>query len=125
MLNTFQTSFQTTGSVISLTFATLFSKDARVLAISDGVLIGSTFICVLFGKLLQKGWLRYWPTLIWVQHAWQAAMLGAVVKWTRYRLVTSREVKSGDPIELLTPCFLLPVNGLGFNPDSSFFILYQ
>lgn len=85
MLNTFYTSFDSTGQIVSLTFATLFSKDAIVLAISDAVLVGSLFICVPFAWVLKRGWCRYWPTLIWVQHTWQALLLAAVIKWTHYR----------------------------------------
>lgn len=85
MLNTFYTSWDTTGSIISLTFATLFSRDAIALIISDAVLCGSTFICVPFALVLKHGWASYWPTLIWLQHAWQAALLFAVIRWTQYR----------------------------------------
>lgn len=85
VLNTFYNSFATTGQILSLTFATLFSKDAIVLAISDAVLVGSLFICVPFAKVLAKGWCRYWPTLIWFQHVWQACLLGIVIKWSHYR----------------------------------------
>ncbi|KAK0541520.1 Sterol O-acyltransferase 2 (Sterol-ester synthase 2) [Tilletia horrida] len=84
MLNTFYTSWSHSGQLISLTFAELFSKDAIVLALSDGVMVGSTFICVPFAKALHHGW-RYWPHLIWFQHFWQALMLGAVIKWSRVR----------------------------------------
>lgn len=85
MLNTFYTSFTSTGQVISLTFATLLSKDAGVLALSDGILVGSLFLCVPFAKALKHGWIRYWPTGSIIQHAWQGAMLGCVIKWARYR----------------------------------------
>lgn len=85
VLNTFYNSFTTTGQILSLTFATLFSRDAIVLAISDGVLIGSLFICVPFAKVLVNGWCRYYPTLIWFQHVWQACLLGIVIKWSHYR----------------------------------------
>ncbi|KAL9937539.1 hypothetical protein V8E36_003948 [Tilletia maclaganii] len=84
MLNTIYTSWTRHGQFISLTFAELFSKDAIVLAVSDGVMVGSTFICVPFAKLLYRGW-RYWPHLIWFQHFWQALMLGAVIKWSSFR----------------------------------------
>ncbi|KAK0548122.1 Sterol O-acyltransferase 2 (Sterol-ester synthase 2) [Tilletia horrida] len=84
MLNTFYTSWTHSGQLVSLTFAELFSKDAIVLAISDGVMVGSTFICVPFAKALHRGW-KYWPHLIWFQHCWQALMLGAVIKWTHFR----------------------------------------
>lgn len=90
ILNTFYTSFDNTGQIVSLSFATLFSRDAIVLAISDGVLVGSLFICVPFAWVLKKGWCRYWPTLIWVQHAWQALLLASVIKWTHYRCVPIR-----------------------------------
>ncbi|KIS66357.1 uncharacterized protein UMAG_05355 [Mycosarcoma maydis] len=85
VLNTSYTSFASTGQVLSLTFATLFSKDAWMLALSDGVLIASLFICVPFAKVCRSGWVRYWPTAVVFQHLWQAALLGAVIKWARYR----------------------------------------
>lgn len=85
MLNTFYHSFDRTGQIISLTFATLFSRDAIVLALSDGVMVASLFVCIPFAKVLAHGWFRYWPTLIWFQHAWQACLLAAVIKWARYR----------------------------------------
>ncbi|TKY87998.1 hypothetical protein EX895_003094 [Sporisorium graminicola] len=85
VLNTFYTSFASTGKVLSLTFATLFSKDAWMLALSDGVLIASLFICVPFANVCRRGWVRYWPTAVVFQHLWQAALLGAVIKWARYR----------------------------------------
>lgn len=85
VLNTFYASFSSTGQILSLTFATLFSRDAFVLALSDGALVLSTFVCVPFALVLKRGWARYWPTLVWLQHAWQAALLGCVIQWTHYR----------------------------------------
>lgn len=85
MLNTFHNSFTQTGKIISLTFATLFSKDAGVLALSDGVLVGSLFLCVPYAKGLKRGWFRYSPTGLILQHAWQGAILACVIKWARYR----------------------------------------
>ena len=85
VLNTSYTSFASTGQVLSMTFATLFSKDAWMLALSDGVLIASLFLCVPFAKVCRQGWLRYWPTAVFLQHLWQSAMLFVVIKWARYR----------------------------------------
>ncbi|EPQ27077.1 uncharacterized protein PFL1_05361 [Pseudozyma flocculosa PF-1] len=85
VLNTSYTSFADTGKVLSMTFATLFSRDARMLALSDAVLIASTFICVPFIKVCKRGWVRYWPTAVVFQHLWQSALLFAVIKWARYR----------------------------------------
>ncbi|SOV01898.1 related to acyl-CoA sterol acyltransferase [Ustilago sp. UG-2017a] len=85
VLNTSYTSWNSTGQVLSMTFATLFSEDAWMLALSDGVLIGSLFICVPFAKVCRRGWVRYWPTAVVFQHLWQTALLGLVIKWARYR----------------------------------------
>ncbi len=85
MLNTFYSSYKSTGHFLSLTFATLFSKDAEILALSDAVLVGSLFICVPFAQVAKRGWLPYSRALIVLQHLWQALMLGAVVKWTHFR----------------------------------------
>lgn len=85
VLNTSYTSWNSTGQVLSMTFATLFSKDAWMLALSDGVLISSLFICVPFAKVCRRGWVRYWPTAVIFQHLWQTALLGLVIKWARYR----------------------------------------
>lgn len=68
-----------------MTFWTLFSKDAIVLAISDGVLVGSLFLCVPYAKALKRRWFRYSPTGLIIQHSWQALMLASVIKWARYR----------------------------------------
>ncbi|EST07172.1 Membrane bound O-acyl transferase, MBOAT [Kalmanozyma brasiliensis GHG001] len=85
VLNTSYTSFASTGQVLSMTFATLFSRDAWMLALSDGVLIGSLFICVPFANVCRRGWVRYWPTAVVFQHLWQTTLLGIVIKWARYR----------------------------------------
>lgn len=85
MLNTFYHSFADTGSIISLTFANLLYRDAGVLALSDGVLVSSLFLCVPYVKALKRGWFRYWPAGALFQHAWQGAMLACVIKWARYR----------------------------------------
>ena len=45
---TFSKSFRETGYVVGLTFARLFSEDAKVLALSDAVLVSSTILCVPF-----------------------------------------------------------------------------
>ncbi|KDN48229.1 hypothetical protein K437DRAFT_284167 [Tilletiaria anomala UBC 951] len=85
MLNTFYTSYKETGQVLSLTFATLFSRDAKILAISDGILVGHLFLCVPFIGITQRGWIPYSTGLIYLQHLWQAVMLAAVIKWTHFR----------------------------------------
>ncbi|KAG9018340.1 hypothetical protein FRB93_000043 [Tulasnella sp. JGI-2019a] len=85
MLRTYVVSFDQTGYPLSLTFATLFSKDALGLALSDAVLVGSTAISVPFVKLLASGRLRYngaGSMGIIIQHAYQTTMLAVAVLWT-------------------------------------------
>jgi sterol O-acyltransferase len=53
-LRTFEQSYQQSGFVVGTRFATLFSQDAKVLALSDLVLVGSTFLCVPFAKVRHR-----------------------------------------------------------------------
>jgi sterol O-acyltransferase len=83
----------------------MFYRDVLVLGISDGVLCGSTGICLLFQKVVYKGWLN-WDRSGWiiqnvsvhhtptpsipfpyaeVPQIWQTFYLAAVVGWTLYR----------------------------------------
>jgi sterol O-acyltransferase len=43
----------------------MFHRDVLVLGISDGVLCGSTGICLLFQKVVYKGWLN-WDRSGWI-----------------------------------------------------------
>ncbi|KAG8923322.1 hypothetical protein FRC02_011219 [Tulasnella sp. 418] len=81
-LRTYVTSFEQTGSPLSLSFAQLFSKDAVSLALSDAVLVSSTALAVPFVKLIKNGWIRYMWTGVILQHIYQALMLGIAVQWT-------------------------------------------
>ena len=51
LIRTFYHSYLNTGEVVGTRFAKLITGDAIVLAISDGVLVGSTIICVPFMKV--------------------------------------------------------------------------
>ena len=55
-------SYERHGYPLSLAFASMFSRHALTLAISDAVLVGSTGLSVLFVKALQKRWIRYYYT---------------------------------------------------------------
>ena len=75
------------GAPLNLEFATMFSRDARTLALSDGVLVLSTGLCVPFAKLIRGGWIRYHWTGVILQHILQTTILGIAVTWTFNRFV--------------------------------------
>ncbi|KAG8710121.1 hypothetical protein FRC09_000293 [Ceratobasidium sp. 395] len=82
LLRTYVNNFFQNGYPLSMVFATLFTRDALTLAISDGVLVGSTFICVPFVKAIQKGYIRYYYTGQILLHIYQTVMLGLAIRWT-------------------------------------------
>ncbi|KAG9084492.1 hypothetical protein FRC07_013624, partial [Ceratobasidium sp. 392] len=82
LLRTYVNNFFQNGYPLSMVFATLFTRDALTLAISDGVLVGSTFICVPFVKAMQKGYIHYYYTGQILLHLYQIAMLGLAIRWT-------------------------------------------
>ncbi|KAI0741598.1 MBOAT-domain-containing protein [Daedaleopsis nitida] len=75
-------SVEATGSPLNFEFATMISRDAITLAISDGVLVLNTALCVPFAKAVAKGWLRYNCTGLVLQHLWQGAVLAIAITWT-------------------------------------------
>ncbi|KAF8269797.1 MBOAT, membrane-bound O-acyltransferase family-domain-containing protein [Lactarius quietus] len=81
-VRTYVRSIETHGAPLNFQFATMISKDARTLAISDVVLVLSTGICVPFAKAVSKGWIKYYWTGVLIQHALQTFILFAAVKWT-------------------------------------------
>ncbi|WFD34619.1 sterol O-acyltransferase [Malassezia cuniculi] len=84
VLNVFYLTFEHTGEILSLTLASVFSRDAKILFVSDAILIMSLFICVPYIKLI-----RYleWPSrwLAPLQYIWEILLLSVVVVWTRHR----------------------------------------
>ncbi|KAH9040455.1 MBOAT, membrane-bound O-acyltransferase family-domain-containing protein [Lactarius pseudohatsudake] len=81
-VRTYVRSIEIHGAPLNLRFATMLSKDARTLALSDAVLVLSTGICVPFAKAVSKGWIRYYWTGVVLQHALQTFILFAAIKWT-------------------------------------------
>ncbi|GAA6021432.1 hypothetical protein JCM10207_004731 [Rhodosporidiobolus poonsookiae] len=77
--------FVETGWVFGWTFASLISEDAWALALSDGVMVATTVLCVPFGKLLVSGWVRYYGPGVIIQHVAQTAFLAIAVRWTFHR----------------------------------------
>ncbi|KAK4701747.1 hypothetical protein P7C70_g4480, partial [Phenoliferia sp. Uapishka_3] len=78
--------YNESGSVWGSSFAILISEDAKMLALSDAVMVASTFLCVPFVKAINKGWIRYYWTGAVLQHALQAVFLFLAVRWTFHRV---------------------------------------
>lgn len=78
---------ETSGRPLNLRFATMFSQDAIVLAISDGILVLSTGLCVPFAIALKKGWIKYYWTGVVLQHLLQTSILFTAITWTFNRQV--------------------------------------
>jgi sterol O-acyltransferase len=79
---------ETQGAPLNLQFATMFSRDARTLALSDAVLVLSTGICVPFAKAVSRGWIKYYWTGVVIQHSLQTFILFTAIKWTFTRSVS-------------------------------------
>ncbi|KAK0202565.1 MBOAT, membrane-bound O-acyltransferase family-domain-containing protein [Desarmillaria ectypa] len=82
MVRTYINSYESNGAPLNFRFATLLSKDAITLALSDAALVGSTTICVPFAKAISKGWIRYYWTGVFIQHTIQTFILFTAVTWT-------------------------------------------
>ncbi|KAI0305859.1 MBOAT, membrane-bound O-acyltransferase family-domain-containing protein [Multifurca ochricompacta] len=81
-VRTYIRSIETQGAPLNLRFATMFSRDALTLALSDAVLVLSTGICVPFSKAVSRGWIKYYWTGVILQHTLQVFVLFAAIKWT-------------------------------------------
>ncbi|KAJ7623171.1 MBOAT, membrane-bound O-acyltransferase family-domain-containing protein [Roridomyces roridus] len=81
-VNTYIRSIETNGHALNLRFATMFSRDAITLALSDAVLVLSTILCVPFAIAISKGWIRYYWTGLIIQHVIQTSALVSAISWT-------------------------------------------
>ena len=70
------------GRPLNLAFATMFSQDAIVLALSDAGLVLSTAICIPITIALKKRWIKYYWTGLVLQHLFQTSILFAAITWT-------------------------------------------
>ncbi|ODN97324.1 sterol O-acyltransferase [Cryptococcus wingfieldii CBS 7118] len=78
-------SWETNRTPLSWTFGRLITGDALVLAISDGIMVLSMFLCVPFVKALQYGWFDYNWTGSIIQHVFQSLYLAIAVWWGYHR----------------------------------------
>lgn len=90
---TLQSSYEHHGSVLGTGFFRLFSEDAKVLALTDAALVGSSLLCVPFAKVLQRGWIRYHYTGLVIQHLGQTLWLAGWIRWTFFRCVLPSNVQ--------------------------------
>lgn len=81
-VRTYISSFEANGYPLNFAFATMFSKDAITLAISDAVLVLTTGLCVPFAKAISTGWIKYYWTGLVLQHIIQTLVLFVAVTWT-------------------------------------------
>ncbi|WFD44577.1 sterol O-acyltransferase [Malassezia psittaci] len=88
VMNLFITSMHSTGELLSMTFASLMSRDAIMLALSDAVIVGATFFCVLMVKVMYKYKLRYAKRVVFLLYLYHALMLTSVISWSQYRYMT-------------------------------------
>ena len=88
-VSTYIRSVEETGSPLNFEFASMISRDAITLALSDAVLVLNTGLCVPFAKAVAKGWIRYQWTGIIIQHLWQCAVLAVAVTWTFNRCASA------------------------------------
>ena len=85
-VRTYVRSLETSGKAMSLEFAKyMFSEDTITLFVSDGVLVLSTIVCVLFAKAVASGWIKYYHTGTILQHLWQTAVLFIAITWAFHR----------------------------------------
>ncbi|KAK0501542.1 MBOAT, membrane-bound O-acyltransferase family-domain-containing protein [Armillaria luteobubalina] len=94
MVRTYINSYESNGAPLNFRFATLLSKDAITLALSDAALVGSTIICVPFAKAISKGWIRYYWTGVIIQHTIQTFILFTAITWTFNRCVMIMKMHS-------------------------------
>ncbi|WFD30496.1 sterol O-acyltransferase [Malassezia sp. CBS 17886] len=85
VLNAFLISLQSSGQLLSLTFAALMGRDACILALSDAALVSSTFLCVALVKAMHRFGIGYGYPVAILQAVWYLTLLGAVIVWSRVR----------------------------------------
>jgi sterol O-acyltransferase len=84
-VQTYVSSVEANGYALSFAFATLFSRHAVTLALSDLLLVSITILCVPFAKAISKGWISYHWTGAILQHVFQTCVLFVTVTWTFHR----------------------------------------
>lgn len=84
-VQTYVSSVEANGYALTFAFATMFSRHAVTLALSDLLLVSTTILCVPFAKAISKGWISYYWTGAILQHVFQTCVLFITVTWTFHR----------------------------------------
>lgn len=84
-VQTYVSSVEANGYALSFAFATMFSRHAVTLALSDLLLVSTTILCVPIAKAISKGWVSYYWTGAILQHVFQTCVLLVTVTWTFHR----------------------------------------
>ena len=85
VLSAFTQSFDNTGQILSLTLATLMSKDTHVLALSDAILVAQTFLCVPLVHGLRYFRITHRYIILTILLLWHITTMVNVIIWTRFR----------------------------------------
>ena len=84
-LRTSYQSWEQNRTPLSWTFGRLITRDALVLALSDGIMMAAMFICVPFVKALQFRYISYYWSGAVIQHTFQTGYLFAAIWWGYHR----------------------------------------
>ncbi|KAG1740063.1 MBOAT, membrane-bound O-acyltransferase family-domain-containing protein [Suillus lakei] len=84
-VQTYISSVEANGYALSFAFATMFSRHAVTLALSDLLLVSTTILCVPFARAISKGWISYYWAGAILQHIFQTCVLLITVTWTFHR----------------------------------------
>lgn len=85
VLAAFMQSFDDTGHFVSLTLATLMSRDMHVLAISDAILVAHTFLAVPLVRIIKYFGLVHRVGIAFILSVWYLGLLAGVIYWSRFR----------------------------------------
>ena len=78
-------SWEQNRTPLSWNFGRLITRDALVLALSDGIMMITSFLCVPFVKALQHRWISYYWTGAIIQHVFQTTYLFVAIWWGYHR----------------------------------------
>lgn len=87
VLDNFMVSFTRDGKILSLSLASLMTRDLLTLGLSDLVLVGQTLFCVPLVYLLYRSGMKMNPIVIMIQFVWYVTILVCVCVWVRIRYV--------------------------------------
>lgn len=87
LLRVAATNWRIYGSILGQNelFKMMFSQDKILLAVVDGVLVGSTVFGLFLQKAIAKGYIDWGRSGYIIENVWQLLYVGAFTGWTFYR----------------------------------------